>query len=170
MKKLIVTFLITIAVFMLAGCEMDTIATLDSVMKGDVSWPQEFSGIERSRLNKVWGEPAASDDRTDTWYADGTYVRATYEGDKVVSVNRSETFRAKIVEVEKTQVLVEPVEEEGGPKMTDRIYVPTSSLGEEDVASLAEGAMLEIKCDGMVMETYPAKIRDPYEIRIIDNE
>lgn len=54
--------------------------------------------------------------------------------------------------------------------MTDRIYVPTSSLGEEDVASLAEGAMLEIKCDGMVMETYPAKIRDPYEIRIIDNE
>lgn len=65
---------------------------------------------------------------------------------------------------------MEPVEVEGGPKSKDRIYVSMVSLGEKGIALLAEGAILEIKYDGRVLETYPAQIRNPYEIKIVENE
>jgi len=161
---------IVLAVSMFTGCRMEEIATLNSVLTGKESWPQEFSGITRSRLKKAWGVPSEITENSDTWYVDGTYVKVTYEEDKVVLVNRSETLHATIIEVENAKVLVEPVEVEGGPKSKDRIYISKASLGDEGIALLTEGAILEIKYDGRVLETYPAQIRNPYEIKIVENK
>lgn len=170
MRTFVLVLCIILAVSMFTGCRMEEIATLNSVLTGEESWPQEFAGIARSSLKKAWGAPSEITEKSDTWYVDGTYVKVTYEEDTVVLVNRSETFRATIIEVENAKVLVEPVEVEDGPKSIDRIYVSTALLGEEWSVLLAEGVILEIKYDGMVLATYPAQIRNPYEIKIVENE
>ena len=170
MRKLVLVLCIVFAVSMFTGCRMEEIATLNSVLTGEERWPQEFAGITRSRLKKAWGMPSEITENSDIWYVDGTYVKVTYEENKVVSVNRSETLRATVIEVENAKVLVEPVEIEGGPESIDRIYISKAFLGDEGIALLTEGAILEIKYDGRVLETYPAQIRNPYEIKIVENE
>ena len=104
MRKFLLALCIVLAISMFTGCEMEEIATLNSVLTEEVSWPKGFAGIARSSLKKAWGAPSEITESSDTWYVDGTYVKVIYEE------------------------------------------------------------------NGRVLATYPAQIRNPYEIKIVENK
>lgn len=74
------------------------------------------------------------------------------------------SFRGKVLEVHEKYVLVEPLEGENERNCSDKIEVSFWNL--KQVPEIAIGDILEIVYDGMIQETYPARITGTSAIRI----
>lgn len=75
-------------------------------------------------------------------------------------------FRGKVLEVHEKYVLVEPLEGEDERNCSDKIEV--SFWNFKQVPEIAAGDILEITYDGMIQETYPARITGAFSIRILE--
>ena len=64
-------------------------------------------------------------------------------------------FRAIVIEINESSVLIEPLEGEGERNSADRIRIDVSDLDDIDAAV---GSIVEVTYDGYIMETYPAQI------------
>lgn len=73
------------------------------------------------------------------------------------------TFQAVVKKIEDTTVLIEPVE--GALNSSDSIRIGKEDLPESE--DIKTGDTLEISCDGMVLETYPAMLAEIYEVRLV---
>ncbi len=81
-------------------------------------------------------------------------------GNIISTGSSSVYFDAKVLDVEKNGdfVLVEPFENTGERKTADRIWVSLNVSSEVPVPDVYEGLYIRIMYDGMIEESYPAKI------------
>jgi len=96
------------------------------------------------------------------------------DNDSAIDVTDEVTFIAKVNEVNTGSLMVTPNEKEAEQKSADLISVPTSSAklqdengNEVDASVFKEGMEVEIVYDGIIAESYPAKILKCYEIRLV---
>lgn len=75
-------------------------------------------------------------------------------------------FRAEVLEVDDTRILVKPLEGEDELRSSDKIYA--SFLNLKEVPKIAVGDIVEITYSGMIQETYPAGAADVTDIRVIE--
>ena len=75
-------------------------------------------------------------------------------------------FCGKVLEVHEKCVLVEPLEGEDELRSSDKIEVSFWNL--KQVPEIAVGDILEIVYDGMIQETYPARITGTFSIGILE--
>lgn len=75
------------------------------------------------------------------------------------------TFQAVVKKIEDTAVLIEPVEGAWALNSSDSIRIGKEDFPEgEDIKT---GDTIEISCDGMVLETYPAMLAKIYDVRLV---
>lgn len=77
-----------------------------------------------------------------------------------------ESFQASVVEILEDYLLVEPLEGEAVRSSADRIAVSTGQL--EDLPALEAGDVVTIAFNGVVMETYPARLREVYSVTLAE--
>lgn len=75
-------------------------------------------------------------------------------------------FRAKVLEVDEKCVLVEPLEGEDELRCSDKIYVSFGHL--EQIPEMKVGDTLQIQYDGLIQETYPARITGTVSVKVIE--
>ena len=146
----------------------DNLPSLESISKMDEAEINEILiGYRNYQLDDVWGEPdEKSSDNTWVWMLDDhTMLQVNSNNkDKVVICSKKSIFQAEILEIYDTYYLVEPIE--GSPELasSDMIEVKIEQLD----ASLEPevGDVIEIIHSGVIMESYPAKLRDVYNIRV----
>ena len=89
----------------------------------------------------------------------GEMISLPYDPNQASSV-----LRAKIVEINGDTLLIEPCEGQWELSSADRIFFSVDWLPEK--YSPAEGAVLVIEYDGLLMETYPAQINEPFSVTV----
>lgn len=83
------------------------------------------------------------------------------------SKTQSAVFRAMVLEVyDGYGIQVQPLEGEDEARSSDRIDVALSGL--EQVPQIQVGDTVEITYDGMIQETYPARIPGALSVRVIE--
>ena len=75
-------------------------------------------------------------------------------------------LQAKLIEIHDGYFLVEPVEDSSELSSASRIEVPMKNM--EPSPEPRVGDILEIEYDGQLLETYPARISNPYSIKVIE--
>ena len=75
-------------------------------------------------------------------------------------------LQAKLIEIHDGYFLVEPVEGSSELSSASRIEVPMKHM--EPSLEPQVGDILEIEYDGQLLETYPARISNPYSIKVIE--
>lgn len=124
------------------------------------------------------GMPVKMDAEKGAWFKIGVNVQNPTEEDLVVYVNvdhvevrisgenTAETilFRAKLLEIHDNYFLVEPEESSPEAASADRIEVPMAQM--DSSLEPQVGDVLEIFHSGEVLETYPARLREVYSIRV----
>lgn len=75
-------------------------------------------------------------------------------------------FRAKVLQVHEKYVLVEPLEGEMELLCSDKIEVSCGTM--EQLPLMAAGDTVEIIYDGLIQETYPARITGTYGIQVVE--
>lgn len=75
------------------------------------------------------------------------------------------TFQATVLEVNDTQLLVEPAAGSAELASADQIYVSTP-----EAATFQTGDIVEITYNGSIMETYPAQLGEVYGIQTVAQE
>ena len=75
-------------------------------------------------------------------------------------------LQAKLIEIHDGYFLVEPVKGSSELSSASRIEVPMNHM--EPSLEPQVGDILEIEYDGQLLETYPARISNPYSIKVIE--
>lgn len=75
------------------------------------------------------------------------------------------SFEAHILEIHDTHFLVEPVKGSSESRSADKIEVTNKNIDSPLVPGV--GSLLKITYDGMIQETYPARITNVYKIEIL---
>lgn len=84
----------------------------------------------------------------------------TEDGGKDATQTAEQVFTAEVLTVEDGRIIVEALE---GQEFTrDEIAIETTEPF--DLLGIQEGDLLDITCSGVVLEVYPAKLADIYEI------
>ena len=73
------------------------------------------------------------------------------------------SFKAKVLEVNATSILVEPFKNTAQSLSADKIYVNTIDL---ELPELKKGDEITVTYDGLIQETYPAQIANVYSVEI----
>ncbi len=160
MKKLLILLLLA-AVLAFSACG-SAVPGIDTVIAAEEPWPQEYAGLDRADLAKKWGAPKTAEESRDIWEKDGKFVVVSYENGKVVSVNRSSTLRAKVIELQGGGSLMTPCEGQWELNSANKIFFNPEWLSEP----VEVGDILVMEYNGMIMETYPAQIARPYSIEV----
>ena len=165
MKKLLLICICAVLVLGLFGCGAGAVPDIEDVLASEEPWYQPENELTRAELNNAWGEPETSEDTRDIWNVNGKYVAVSYDGDVAVSMGRSYTMYAGIVEISGDLAIIEPAEDQWERKSGDRIFFSLSWL--PDGAEAAVGTKLCIEYDGLLMETYPMQIHKPFHVEIV---
>ena len=99
----------------------------------------------------------------------GETVHEVYTVELIIPDNESdgkEILLAKVIEVHDGYFVVEPVEGSWELNSASRIEVPMKNM--EPSPEPQVGDILEIEYDGHLQETYPARISNPYNIKVIE--
>lgn len=87
------------------------------------------------------------------------------ESDEVQNAEQnSTTFEATILEIQDNYFLLEPVEGSQERRSADRIEVPMKHM--DPTLELQVGDIIEIEHNGEILETYPARLREVYSIKV----
>lgn len=81
-------------------------------------------------------------------------------------INGTATFQAVILEIHDNYYLVEPIEGSAELNSADQITVPMTSTIPSPEPEV--GGILEIVYDGVIAESYPAKITNVYSISVVE--
>lgn len=165
MKKLLLICICAVLVLGLFGCGAGTVPDIEDVLASDTPWYQPENELTRAELNAAWGEPETAETSRDVWNVDGKYVAVSYDGDIAVSIGRSYTMYAEIVEISGDLAIIEPAPDQWERKSGDRIFFSLSWLPEGTEAAV--GTKLCIEYDGLLMETYPMQINKPFRVETV---
>ena len=78
---------------------------------------------------------------------------------------RRVSLKGQVLEVKEQYILIELLEEES--LSADKITVSTQVKDSQKVPDLKEGDCVKILYDGIILESYPAKINQVYEIQLL---
>lgn len=78
---------------------------------------------------------------------------------------RRVSLKGQVLEVKEQYILIEPLEEES--LSADKITVSTQVKDSQKVPDLKEGDCVKILYDGIILESYQAKINQVYEIQLL---
>ena len=85
-----------------------------------------------------------------------------------VVIEENVTFSAAVLEVDKQYILVEPLEGEAERKSADQIQVSLRDEGSRILEEICVGDTVEITYDGLIAESYPARINSALGIKVIE--
>ncbi len=83
-----------------------------------------------------------------------------------ISKQRTQIFRATVLEAHDGTLLVEPVEGSAELRSADRITVPIRHIEPSPEPKI--GDMVEIEYDGTILESYPAQLGEVYRICVVE--
>lgn len=75
-------------------------------------------------------------------------------------------LKAKLLEINNGYFLVEPVDRSWELNSADKIEIPMKNMNPTPEPLV--GDILQIEYDGQIQETYPARISNPYSIRVVE--
>ncbi len=164
---------ILVCAFALGGDDgTESVPPLSELRIEGSEWATEqLHGFTEKQLSKAWGKPSGmlSGFWGSVWKADDNdEVVVYYDNDGLVQhVNYIHNMKAKIIEVNGTTLLLEPVAGEDELRSADRVTVGYGSLelDESVTAQFVEGATVMVSYDGSIAESYPAQITARYGIR-----
>ena len=81
-------------------------------------------------------------------------------------VEYGSSFQAKVLEIVDSYFLVEPVEGSWELKSADKIEIPMKNMNPSPEPQV--GDILQIEYDGKIQEIYPARINNPYSIKVVE--
>ncbi len=156
--------------------DLPTKGQIDQIYQesGEAGVLDSLERYTRSQMRDAWGEPAMGLFGMDgeIWETDRHFVTAYFDDrNRVEGVHvemRTWTFRAEIIEVGETQLLIEPQEGSTERMSGDRMYVSREPLEEQTDEYVPQvGDVIKITYDGMVQELYPAILPNVFEITVI---
>lgn len=86
---------------------------------------------------------------------------------RAVLIESNQTFSATVLEKSTDYVLVEPLEGEDELKSSDKISVSLKEDNSQVFEEIQVGDTVEITYDGLIAESYPAKIDSALGIKVI---
>ena len=181
MKKGMKIGLITVVVITILVCmwfvgyytrkSQDNLPSLEAISKMDEADVNELLvGYRNYQLDDVWEEPDKKSGNTWIWKIDEyTQLQVNCNNkDKVTICSVDSILQAEIVEIFDGYYLVKPIE--GSPELgsSDQIEVPMKYLDPSLEPEI--GDVIEIIHSGEILETYPARLRDVYSIRVVNEK
>lgn len=135
---------------------------LDDSITWNINWSNTFGELAPGLYRFC---KSVSDHR-----APGVTDHEVYTVEFIISDGESSGKRmllAKVIDIHDGYFLVEPVEESLELSSASRIEVPVKNM--EPSPEPKVGDILEIEYDGQLQETYPARINNPYSIKIAES-
>lgn|GEM_PF-119654 len=176
-KRIMAAVLLTAMILSLTACGAKIPGLEDIVKKysGQITEEQmKEAGIYGKRkidLQRAWGEEYSSLDGERscvTWKSGGKWVAIEFEGDKAVSGALSCTMSATVTEIDGDLAYICPDEGSWERSSGDKIFFSMSWFSDEQAAQVKVGTELKIEYDGILMESYPLQIHEPYFVEIVD--
>lgn len=135
---------------------------LDDSITWNINWSNTYGELDPGLYRFC---KSVSDHR-----APGVTDHEVYTVEFVISDGESSGKRmlfAKVIDIHDGYFLVEPVEGSSELSSASRIEVPMKNM--EPSPEPEVGDILEIEYDGQLQETYPARINNPYTIKIAES-
>ena len=135
---------------------------LDDSITWNINWANTFGELDAGLYRFC---KSVSDHR-----APGVTDHEVYTVEFIISDGESSGMRmllAKVIDIHEGYFLVEPVEGSLELSSASRIEVPMKNM--EPSPEPKVGDILEIEYDGQLQETYPARINNPYSIKIAES-
>ena len=136
-----------------------------------------LKGQPRESIVDYWGEPdnSAVDSSSDAWILNGLgevivyYDQSNHVADVEVRISDESTpdritFEAEVLEFYDGYILVKP-EPSWAFNSVDRIEVPLMNV--DPALEPQVGDIIEVSYSGEILETYPARLKEVYSIRVI---
>ena len=136
-----------------------------------------LKGQPRESIVDYWGEPdnSAVDSSSDAWILNGLgeviiyYDQSNHVADVEVRISDESTpdritFEAEVLEFYDGYILVQP-EPSWAFNSADRIEVPLMNM--DPALEPQVGDIIEVSYSGEILETYPARLKEVYSIRVI---
>ena len=136
-----------------------------------------LKGQPRESIVDYWGEPdnSAVDSSSDAWILNGLgevivyYDQSNHVADVEVRISDESTpdritFEAEVLEFYDGYILVKP-EPGWAFNSADRIEVPLMNM--DPALEPQVGDIIEVSYSGDILETYPARLKEVYSIRVI---
>ena len=136
-----------------------------------------LKGQPRESIVDYWGEPdnSAVDSSSDAWILNGLgevivyYDQSNHVADVEVRISDESTpdritFEAEVLEFYDGYILVKP-EPSWAFNSADRIEVPLMNM--DPALEPQVGDIIEVSYSGEILETYPARLKEVYSIRVV---
>ena len=136
-----------------------------------------LKGQPRESIVDYWGEPdnSAVDSSSDVWILNGLgevivyYDQSNHVADVEVRISDKSTpdritFEAEVLEFYDGYILVKP-EPSWAFNSADRIEVPLMNM--DPALEPQVGDIIEVSYSGEILETYPARLKEVYSIRVV---
>lgn len=136
-----------------------------------------LKGQPRESIVDYWGEPdnSAVDSSSDAWILNGLgevivyYDQSNHVADVEVRISDESTpdritFEAEVLEFYDSYILVKP-EPSWAFNSADRIEVPLMNM--DPALEPQVGDIIEVSYSGEILETYPARLKEVYSIRVV---
>lgn len=178
-KRLAAVILTAVMLLSLTGCApkipqlKDLFARYSGPMTEEQMKEEGIYGLSVKDFQRNWGEEYSFVDKRMHWTENGKYLRVVFEGDdhqdlKAVEASVSATMYATVTEfVAGTVPLITPEEDQWERRSGDKIFFSMDWLSDEQAAQIKVGTELKIEYDGLLMESYPMQIHQPYSVEIV---
>ena len=121
-----------------------------------------------ARWGKAWFNFGAGENRENcVWVAGDRYLQVTFDGhdpytEKAIAARVFRRMKATVTDAE--TMYIRP--EDNFALHGDKVFFSKAWLSEEQAAKCKVGTELMIDFDGLLMETYPMQIHEPYRVQI----
>ncbi len=161
MKNMLKLLLISLIICFLSACGK-SIPTTNEILAND-AYAYEFTdNITLKDLTKAWGEPYDFRNGNTIWKVNDKYISVVFDNDYAYAAHSSHTLRATIIEENEGTFIICPCEGQWELNSSDKIFFSPQWLPDGAVVSV--GTTLIIEYNGMIMETYPAQIYEPFSV------
>ena len=181
MKKKIIIIISIILVFVIGGLiwmycyknykRLDNIPSLALVeQEGEAFANEKLIGYSIDQLIEIWKEPTniSSGIPCDIWEIEKGYVYVNYNKEGIIENVKIEkktiTFEATILEIQGTQLLVQPIEDSQAFQNSTQISISMKNM--DSSLEPQVGDVIAISYDGQILETYPLQLGEIYSITI----
>lgn len=162
--------MIAVLMFALAGCKKNSIPDVETVSRySDEELRTLAETVDEQSLIDSWGNPQIANNER-LWPVELTggtkYMVAYVEDGKVISLIFSNTMFINVVMVQENVTYCTYGWDNYSSNPGQLAFMPTQDIFGNEI-NCEVGDQIIFETDGMVAETYPAQLRDPYSVRVM---